>query len=131
MSFQIFDCPDPAKLDKLVAAGPTKHATLERLAAEIDQGLPAFLIEYIKSAMKNQPPGTLAIHPSSSIEGYKQSADQETISRAKGFIGNPQLELGRFPNAIHHVKILYNAKRKARVFYKNQGGAQFVQNLKS
>jgi hypothetical protein len=71
----------------------------------------------------------LAIHPTSSIAGYKTTADQDAISRTKGFIGNPQLESAKFPKAIHHIKIFYNEKGKARVFYKNQGGVQFVQNL--
>jgi hypothetical protein len=75
-------------------------------------------------------PGTLAIHTSSSIANYGKSADVETISRAKGFLGKPQLEEAKFPRAIHHVKILHNGKGKARVFYKNQGGVRFVQNVK-
>lgn len=74
---------------------------------------------------------TLAVHTSSSIENYSKSANLDTISRTKGFLGNPQLEKSKFPNAIHHVKILHNGKGKARVFYKNLGGVQFAQNLNS
>jgi hypothetical protein len=128
MSFQIFDCPDPAKLDRIVEAGPTEIATLTNLAAEIGEAMPSFLIKYLEAALKTAP-GTLAIHTSGSIEGYKTSADQEAISRTKGFIGNPQLEQAKFPNANHHVKIFHNGKGKARVFYKNTGSVQFVQNL--
>jgi len=126
MSFQIFDCPDLAKLDGIVKSAPTEVATLKKLAPEIGEALPLFLVQFIRTALKTSP-GTLAIHGSSSIENYK-GADKESISRTKGFIGNPQLESGKFPNAIHHVKILHNGKGKARVFYKNQGGVQFVQN---
>jgi hypothetical protein len=128
MSFPIFDCPDPAALDAIVETGPTKIETLKSLAASIGEGLPQFLIQYLESQV-NDNPDSLVIHTSSSIAGYKASADQETISRTKGFIGNPQLELAKFPNAIHHVKIFYNEKGKARVFYKSRGGVQFVQNL--
>jgi hypothetical protein len=46
-------------------------------------------------------------------------------------MGDPQMERARFPKAIHHVKIFYNNKGKARVFYKNRGGVQFVQNTQS
>jgi hypothetical protein len=130
MSFQIFDCPDPAALDKIIQAGPTEIKTLETLAGKIGDALPKFLIKYLQSQVKTRP-DSLAIHTASSIAGYKTTADQDAISRTKGFIGNPQLESAKFPNAIHHVKIFYNDKGKARVFYKSQGGVQFVQNLKS
>ena len=129
MSFQIFDCPDPAALDEIVIAAPTKISTLKQLAAEVGDALPPFLVAYLEAEVASKP-DSLAIHPASSIAGYKK-ADQAAIARTKGFIGNPQLELARFPDAIHHVKIFYNADGKARVFYKNQGGVQFVQNLKS
>jgi Z1 domain-containing protein len=128
MSFQIFDCPDASALDTIVEAGPKSIETLKTLAANVGEGLPQFLIQYLDSQVKADP-DSLAIHTSSSVAGYKTSADQETISRTKGFIGNPQLELAKFPNAIHHVKIFYNEKGKARVFYKSRGGVQFVQNL--
>lgn len=127
MSFQIFDCPDPAALDQIIQAAPAEIKTLERLAVEVGDALPKFLIKYLKSQVQARP-NSLAIHPPSSIAG-STTADQDAISRTKGFIGNPQLELAKFPNAIHHVKIFYNANGKARVFYKNQGGVQFVQNL--
>ncbi len=130
MSFQIFDCPDLATLDKIVTQDPENPKTLDKLAGIVGEALPSYLIKYVKSALR-EAPGTLAIHTSSSIEGYKTSADQAEISRTKGFIGNPQLESGRFPNAIHHVKIFHNGQGKARVFYKNQGGIQFIQNLKN
>ncbi|NOK33887.1 DNA helicase [Corallococcus exercitus] len=130
MSFQIFDCPDLKKLDDVVDANPTDLGTLKKLAALIGGALPKYLIDYLEAALKEKP-GTLAIHASSSIAGYGKSAKQDAISRTRGFLGKPQLEEKRFPGAIHHVKILHNGKGKARVFYKNLGGVQFVQNLKT
>lgn len=130
MSFQIFDCPDPSILDKIVAADPTSLATLKKLAEAVGKSLPLFLFYYLRSALK-MAPGTLAVHTSSSIANYGESADLKTISRKKGFLGKPQLEANKFPNAVHHVKILHNGQGKARVFYKNVGGVHFVQNLKS
>ncbi|MGH7180352.1 MAG: Z1 domain-containing protein, partial [Nitrospiraceae bacterium] len=91
MSFQIFDCPNLKKLDEIVTVKPKSLATLEKLAEVVGKALPAYLIDYLRSALR-MVPGTLAIHTSSSIEQYKKSADKETISRKKGFIGNPQLE---------------------------------------
>lgn len=130
MSFQMFDCPSPEKLDQIVAADPRSPDTLAELAKAIGDALPPFLVEYVRTADK-MTPGTLAIHESSSVAGYKKTADTDPdeITRRRGFIGNPQLEIAKFPNAVHHVKILYNAKGRARVFYKNTGGVQFVQNL--
>ncbi len=127
MSFQIFECPDPVALDKIIEEGPTEIKTLEKLAGKMGDALPNFLIKYLQSQVKLRP-DSLAIHTASSIAGSKD-ADQDAISRTKGFIGNPQLESAKFPNAIHHVKIFYNGKGKARVFYKSRGGVQFVQNL--
>ncbi len=130
MSFQMFEFQDMAELDEIVTTDPISIKTLRTLASKINEAMPAFLIKYLNASLKAKP-NALAIHASSSIEGYRTSADQTKISRTKGFIGNPQLELGKFPNAIHHIKIFHNGKGKARVFYKNQGRVSFVQNLKS
>ncbi len=130
MSFQIFNFTDSSKLDAIVGADPIGLGTLKKIASAVGEALPAFLIEYLQAALKAKP-GTLAIHTSSSIQNYGSSADLEAISRTRGFLGKPQLEEGKFPNAIHHVKILHNGAGKARVFYKNLGGVQFIQNLSS
>ncbi len=130
MSFQIFDCPDPMKLDAIVASHPAALQTLKDLAAAVgSDALPEFFVKYVAAALQVQP-GTLAIHTASSIANYGPTADVDAISRTKGFLGKPQLEEKRFPNAVHHVKILHNGKGKARVFYKNLVRVQFVQNLK-
>ncbi len=126
MSFGLFDFkPD---LDDIVLENQTSVDTLTKLQAKIGKdALPGFLIDYIKSSQST--PDVLAIHTASSIAGSKD-ANQAKISRAKGFLGKSQLELNRFPNAVHHVKILYNKKKKARLFYKFQGSVQFIQNQK-
>jgi hypothetical protein len=131
MSFQRFDFANPKLFDDIVNLDPTSIKTLKKLATAVGAGLPAYLVEYIESALKSFP-GTLAIHNASSIENYKAgpNVDVEAISRARGFIGNPQLESTKFPNAIHHVKIFHNGKGKARVFYKNRSGVHFVQNMR-
>ena len=128
MSFPIFSCPDLGKLDAIVQADQRDLKTLTALAAEVgEEALPEYLITYLRSDLHANP-GTLAIHTASSVAGYGKSADVDAISRAKGFLGAPQLEEDRFPNTRHHIKIMHNGKGRARVFYKNRGGAQFVQN---
>jgi Z1 domain/SWI2/SNF2 ATPase len=114
--------------DEIIAASPTSIDTLKELQSKVGKSaLPTYLITFIETALKRAP-GTLAIHESSSIVGYKTSANQETISRKKGFIGNTQLEYGKFPNAVHHIKIFFNGKGNARLFYKVGGGVQFTSN---
>lgn len=127
MSFSLFDCGDVAALDKIVDAAPQDIATLKDLAKTVRSSVPEFLIEYLRGEVA-QAPQSLAIHKSTSIAGQGSGTDQKLIRRVKGFIGKSQLEAQRFPAAVHHVKIFHNDQGKARVFYKNTGNIQFVQN---
>lgn len=129
MSFHMFEVGDINALDAIVDDDPRSIKTLTKLAEVVKSGLPKFLIDYLAASVKSKP-GTLAIHRAASIAGYGDSADKASIARRKGFIGKPQLEEKAFPGAIHHIKIFFNGEGKARVFYKNLGGVQFVQNLK-
>lgn len=127
MSFALFECHDVSELNKLVDGFPQDIATLDALAKKVNGAVPSFLIEYLRAEVARAP-HSLAIHKASSIEGQGAGTDQNLIRRVKGFIGRSQLETQRFPEAVHHVKIFHNGKGKARVFYKNTGTAQFVQN---
>lgn len=122
----------PSELDHLVESYPQSVSTLKQMRSLIgEDSLPNFLISYIETALEENP-GSLAIHSSFSIEGYKsEDVNQAAITRSKGFIGTSQLELGKFPNAVHHVKVFKNKKGHARVFYKcTVGGTKFTQNTK-
>ena len=130
MSFPMFDLPDASKLDAVVRSNPESLETLRKLRKAVKDALPSFLISYLEADLKRRP-GTLAIHESTPIDGYKDEEVKEKIARKKGFMGKSQLETGKFPKAIHHVKIFYNGKGKARVFYKNLGSVQFVKNVKN
>jgi len=126
MAFGIFDFTDD--LDTIVSKGQTDTSTLRELRKRIgNDALPMFLIEYIEAVSQGNP-GSLAVHTSSSIEGYGKTADQKMISRDKGFMGKSQLESKKFPDAVHHVKILRNKAGKARVFYKSRNSLQLLQN---
>ena len=127
MSFSLFDCDDIAALDKIVDAAPQDIAVLEKLAQAVKGAVPKFLVEYLRGEVA-QAPQSLAIHRATSIAGQGAGTDQKLVRRVKGFIGKSQLEVQRFPAAVHHVKIFHNGQGKARVFYKNTGSAQFVQN---
>jgi hypothetical protein len=73
--------------------------------------------------------GMLAVHIASSIANYGGSANQSAISRPQGFMGKGQLELKKFTTAVHHVKIFHKGENRAKLFYKNTGSLQFIQNL--
>jgi hypothetical protein len=126
MSFGMFDYS--SDLDAIVLDDQTSIETLEKLRNKIgSDALPMFVIEYVKAM--SQGTGSLAIHTARSIAGYAQPTNQEAISRSKGFIGNPQLESKKFPNAVHHFKIFYNNAGKARLYLKFKG-VQFMENRK-
>jgi hypothetical protein len=127
MSFGIFEYE--SELDGIVLVNPTSVSTLETLREKIgNDALPGFLIEYIRAVLAGGG-GTLAIHTAASIANYGSSANQAAISRDKGFMGKNQLEPKKFPGAVHHVRIFYNAENRAKLFYKYQGSLQFIQNL--
>jgi len=128
MSFGLFDFS--LELDQVVGKDQNSILTLETLRSKIgDAALPPFLIKYIETVSPSGPQ-SLAIHTSSSIGSYGDSANQDTITRDKGFMGNPQLEPKKFPSAVHHIKVFYNSKGKGKLFYKYKGSLQFVQNMK-
>jgi len=128
MSFEIFDYSDDVEaivVNKDIRNFEKLIKLSEKLGTE---KVPNFLIDYIKHF---SPSGddSIIIHLSGSIAGYRD-ANQEKIERARGFIGNRELEKDKYPNAIHHIKILYNAQNTARIFYKYEGSIRFLKNLK-
>ena len=80
--------------------------------------LPKLLIEYIEQNMPDNDK-SIVIHDPQEIYSYTdEGTDTESISRSKGLIANSQLERKRYPEAIHHIFIMYNALGKARLIYK-------------
>ncbi len=125
MSFALFDY-DPT-LEEIIASNKASIDKLRQLATRIgDNKLPQFLIDYVVSFSPNGA-DSLAVHPSSSMAGYKD-ADQVNIERRKGFMGKSAMD--KYPNALHHIKIFYNDRERARVFYKYVGNIKFLKNLK-
>lgn len=98
--------------------------------------LPDYLISYIESF---NPTGenSLVIHEPKDISGYKNKADEKEITdtsivfRTKGFIGTGELEEGKYPDAVHHMFILFNDIGKGRVFYKYKGNIRFLKTSKN
>jgi hypothetical protein len=94
--------------------------------------VPGYLINYIENF---SPAGdrSLAIHPTQSIAGYTDKAgemDRATITRTKGFLGKKEMEPEKYPDAVHHIKIMTNANGKGRVLYKYSGDVRFLKTAK-
>jgi hypothetical protein len=129
MSFDLFDYNERDindVLEKTVPAMSKIKALAELLGKD---RVPSYLINYIENFC---PEGerSIAIHKPNSIAGYKDSTtDQKNVARAKGFIEAREMEPKKFPDAIHHIFVLYNNAKKARVFYKYQGNIRFLKTM--
>jgi len=109
----------------------TALARLQALSLHIGkEKVPDFILEWLKHF---SPDGdkSIMIHKSSKISDDYKSADVENLKRARGFMGTNELRDGKDrPEAIHHFKIFYNSKNRARLFYKYNGSIRFLKNLR-
>ncbi|MER8651195.1 MULTISPECIES: Z1 domain-containing protein [unclassified Mesorhizobium] len=113
MSFAMFAW-DP-QLDDIAAAAPHSITSLTAMQQIVgEEGLPSYLIEFLQ---QYDDQGKLAIHTSYQLQRY-QGEVMDKIERRQGFLGNNQLEPVKFPDGIHHVRIIRNSSAKARVFFK-------------
>jgi hypothetical protein len=73
---------------------------------------------------------SIVVHRCSPIKGYTDGPDidKDKITRKKGFFGKTQMEPDKYPRAVHHLRVFYNEKGKARLFYKFVGSIQFIKN---
>jgi len=95
--------------------------------------LPDYLISYIEGFCPLADK-SLAVHSPKSIAGYTEKEgemDKTTITRSKGFIGDREMELIKYPDAIHHINILFNDENKARIFYRYRGSIRFLKTPKN
>lgn len=129
MGFDMFDLNQAVGrlIDEAYGERKDNLSVLKELNQALgNKAMPQYIIDYVQSFM---PGGneSIAIHKSALVYS---SANQETIERAKGFIGTPQLEKGKFPNAMHHFKIFHNKESRARIFYRYVGNITFLKNLR-
>jgi len=135
MAFSLFDFTEKKakQYEEIIDSGKNNFEKLNDLKKLFGESvLPEYLQEYITTtSFKGSL--SIAIHPASSIAGYTDdpSIDKENIERNKGFIGKSQMQKKKYPDAVHHFKIITNGKGKARLFYKFDGSIQFIKNLKS
>jgi hypothetical protein len=127
MSFPMFDCDAStrAHLDQIASNNNYSiRQKMERLSELIgDSSFPDYVRRYIAHSAATAD--LVGFHPCRSISGYGDSADKATIQRKKGFLGKSQRQA--FPNAEHHLFVMYNDDEKARLFYK-QSSVTFIKN---
>ncbi|MGM5021870.1 Z1 domain-containing protein [Tardiphaga sp. 367_B4_N1_1] len=125
MSFPIFNYTDD--LEKIIEQKSDAISRLKKIQAKIgSDSLPDYLLQYVQRILPNGP-NSIALHESSTIERMKD-ADKTKIERTKGLFGQVRRE---FPDAVHHFKVFFNDKKKARVIYKFNGNISFLKNLKN
>ena len=133
MSFELFPYT-PDSLNDILEHNIPPLRKLKALSELLGkQCLPDYLINYMENFCPAGP-GSIAVHSPKSIAGYTDKPgeiDKATITRTKGFIGEPQLEKSKFPNAIHHIFVLHNERGRARVFYKYEGNIRFLKAPKA
>ena len=109
----------------------TQFEKLKKISEKLgEKYLPSFLLNLIKYSMPHGDE-SIAFHSSSDISNLKSGTDQSNISRPRSFMGKWTLEREKYPKAIHHFKILHNAERKARMFYKYDGKLSYLRNTKN
>jgi hypothetical protein len=129
MSYTFFDYDAVATgVENILSSTGTNLSKLEALHAVLgDDAFPPYVLSYIKEF---SPAGdsSIMLHASHSIANM-HDADQENISRKKGFMGGAAFT--KNPQVAHHLRISYNAQNRARLFYKYSGSIKFLRNLKN
>lgn len=135
MSFGLFDF-DVSSINEILNQNIKPLQKLKALSELLGKScLPDYLISYIQIFI---PAGdnSIAIHEPKNISGYKDKVTEkeitntDTVFRTKGFIGTGELEETKYPDAVHHLFILFNDIGKARVFYKYNGNIRFLKTPK-
>jgi hypothetical protein len=128
MSFDIFKYT--SEIEQIVGQEKVKPIDKLRKMQDVlgNKSVPDFLIRFIE---RFSPDGSnsLAVHHSTDVSKWSD-VDQENISRPRGFIGKSEQEENKYPHAIHHIKIVYNSSKKARVFYRYAGNIKFLKNVR-
>lgn len=134
MSFALFDYDE--KIPKLFERNEREnHAVLEDMYQYFDNKVfPQYVRNYLKQEWQSGPKGLISFHKPSGFgtAGNKYTDEEkQNIRRTKGIFATNEYRRSEYPKARHHLKVFYNDKGKARLFYKINGGAiKFIQNRK-
>ncbi len=126
MSYGMFEY-EP-RVDIEFRSNPDSLAALARLQAKLGpDAVPDYLLRYVRQTSKGAGPNAIAIHAASQVENMKD-ADHDQIRRSKGLFGQAKRDA---PEALHHFKLFYNGKGKARLVYRFTGNISFLKNMKN
>lgn len=131
MSFGMFDFDSD-----LPYMGSGEKSDMERLECLKNQlhedCFPDYVYQYLRSQRDGE--GDICFHGPSLFGSDKSNYTEkeiESIRRNKGIFSTNEFSRSGRPMAKHHLKIFYNGKGKARLFYKMNGQTiRFIQNRK-
>lgn len=130
MSFSVFDYDViENQVDAILRSNVDDNfAKLKKLQSLLGEtNFPEFLLSYIQE-FNPKGDSSIMLHGANSI-AESSDADQNNISRKKGFMGGAAFT--KNPDVTHHFRILFNAEKQARLFYKYSGKITFLKNLKN
>lgn len=116
MYWGIFELTDEMRL--LVGEGGKGTVLLRRLSELVGvEVLPPYVLEFIEHFTVSGD-DSVAVHGVQVLTAAYGTADAKSITREKGLMGTNQLEVNKYPKAIHHIKMFANEVGQARVYYK-------------
>lgn len=134
MSFGLFDFDEDTHDALMSRNGRTNQQMLDALREHFsDSEFPDYLCSYLRHDLENSKTDISFHHSSGFGTGPSNYTNEEVanIRRKKGIFANNEFARSERKDAKHHLKIFYNNKGKARLFYKINGKSiKFIQNRK-
>jgi hypothetical protein len=133
MSFALFDL-ESKSVDGIFESSKlsSNEKLLEAKKVLGDKCFPDYIYSFLSNEL--QASEDICFHKSSRFGTEKSNYDQEDIDlirRKRGIFSTNEFLRGDKPNAKHHLKVFYNYKGLARLFYKINGRSiKFMQNKK-
>jgi hypothetical protein len=132
MSFALFDFSEKEVSPLFDRQGRDDLTVLEKLKNALEENqFPSYVFDYLKQQLSPKS-SIISFHKPSGFgtESSKYTEEEkDNICRTKGIFATNEYGRSEIPDARHHLKVFYNNKGKARLFYKINGGSiKFIQN---
>lgn len=125
MSFAIFDFDD--RIDVELASAKSISDKIEVLSNHLPEAsFPTYLRSFIIQSTSQTGKG-LKVFETADVFPSMSDAEKENIERRRGFL--TIREQDRSGGNVHFLRIFKNKDGRARLFYKLDGGLQFMKNL--
>lgn len=134
MSFSKFNFDENKHSSLMDRQERSDHQVLEEFAKVFtEKEFPQYLHEYLKHDIQTSQ-SKISFHTPSKFGTAASSYTPEEVNdirRKKGIFANSEFSRSENPEAKHHLKIFFNNKNEARLFYKINGNAiKFIKNKK-